>query len=93
VNTSELAAFVGIPVEKTTKTLLFQADDSLVAVCVRGEYDVSEAKLAALLGCSQLRLAPAVIVKEATGADVGYAGPLGLPAGIRILWIRQQPAG
>jgi prolyl-tRNA synthetase len=86
VNTSELAAFVGIPVEKTTKTLLFQADDSLVAACVRGEYDVSEAKLAALLGCSQLRLAPAAIVKEATGADVGYAGPLGLPAGIRILW-------
>ena len=86
VNTSELAAFVGIPVEKTTKTLLFQADESLVAVCVRGEYDVSEAKLAALLGCSQLRLAPSAIVKDVTGADVGYAGPLGLPAEIRILW-------
>jgi prolyl-tRNA synthetase len=86
VNTSELAAFVGIPVEKTTKTLLFQADDSLVAVCVRGEYDVSEDKLAALLGCSQLRLAPAAVVKDVTGADVGYAGPLGLPGGIKILW-------
>ena len=86
VNTSELAAFVGIPVEKTTKTLLFQADDSLVAVCVRGEYDVSEAKLAALLGCSQLRLAPAAVVKDVTGADVGYAGPLGLPGEIKILW-------
>jgi len=86
VNTAELAAFVGIPVEKTTKTLLFQADESLIAVCVRGEYDVSEAKLAAILGCSQLRLAPAAVVKEATGANVGYAGPLGLPTGIRILW-------
>jgi prolyl-tRNA synthetase len=86
VGTAELAAFVGIPVEKTTKTLLFQADDALVAVCVRGTYDVSEVKLASLLGCRQLKLAPAGAVRDLTGADVGYAGPLGLPREVGVLW-------
>jgi len=86
VATAELAAFVGIPIEKTTKTLLFQADDQVVAVCVRGEYDVSETKLAELLGCAQLKLAPAQVVKELTGADVGYAGPIGLPEEVETIW-------
>jgi prolyl-tRNA synthetase len=86
IGTAELAAFVGIPVQKTTKALLFQADDSVVAVCVRGEYDVSETKLAALLGCSTLKLAPAGVVKELTGAEVGYAGPIGLPEEVRTVW-------
>jgi prolyl-tRNA synthetase len=86
VGTRELAAFVGIPVQKTTKALLFQADDGIVAVCVRGEYDVSETKLAALLGCSILKLAPAGVVKDLTGAEVGYAGPVGLPEAVRTVW-------
>jgi prolyl-tRNA synthetase len=86
VGTAELAAFVGIPVEKTTKALLFQADDALVAVCVRGEYDISETKLADLLGCSTLKLAPADVIKDLTGAEVGYAGPVGLPEAVRTIW-------
>lgn len=86
VDTARLASFVGIPWEKTTKTLLFEADDQAVAVCVRGDCEVSSAKLAALLGCGRLRLAPADRVRELTGADVGYAGPVGLPPEVTILW-------
>jgi prolyl-tRNA synthetase len=86
IGTAELAAFVGIPVQKTTKALLFQADEGVVGVCVRGEYAISETKLAALLGCSTLKLAPAGVVKELTGAEVGYAGPIGLPEAVRTVW-------
>lgn len=88
VDTARLASFVGIPWEKTTKTLLFEADDRAVAVCVRGDCEVSSAKLAELLGCERLRLAPPDTVRELTGADVGYAGPVGLPQGVAILWDR-----
>lgn len=86
VDTARLAAFVGIPWEKTTKTLLFEADDRVVAVCVRGDCEVSSAKLAEVLGCGRLRLAPPDTVRELTGADVGYAGPVGLPQEVTVLW-------
>lgn len=88
VSTRELAAYAGIPVEKTTKTLLFEADGRLVAVYIRGDYDISEAKLEGWLGCSRLQLASAEQVREITGADVGYAGPVGLPEGVEVLWDR-----
>jgi prolyl-tRNA synthetase len=86
VGTAELAAFVGIPVEKTTKALLFQSDNAVVEVCVRGEYDVSEAKLAEILGCTQLKLAPPAVIRDLTGAEVGYAGPIGLPGTVKLVW-------
>ena len=35
IGVEALAKFLNIPVEKTTKTLLYQADDRVVAVCVR----------------------------------------------------------
>lgn len=86
IGVQALAKFLGIPVQQTTKTLLYQADDRVVAVCVRGEYSVSEVKLANLLGCMNLGLASAATVKKVTGAEVGYAGPVGLPQEVEIIW-------
>jgi prolyl-tRNA synthetase len=45
---------------------------------VRGEHEVSELKLRALLGVEWLTLADADTVERLTGAAVGFAGPLGL---------------
>lgn len=86
IGVEALATFLNIPVAKTTKTLLYQADDRVVAVCVRGEYSVSEVKLANYLGCLNLGLASAATVKRVTGADVGYAGPVGLPESVQVVW-------
>src|SRR6266849_956377 len=80
-----LAKFLNIPVWKTTKTLIYEADDKVVAVAVRGDCDVNEIKLANFIGCKRLRLASAETIKELTGAEVGYAGPIGLPASVRII--------
>jgi len=44
---------------KTTKTLVFEADDKTVAVMVRGDCDVNELKVANFLGCKSLKLATA----------------------------------
>lgn len=86
IGVEALAQYLHITVEKTTKTLLYQADDRVVAVCVRGEYSVSEVKLANHLGCLNLGLASAETVKRITGADVGYAGPVGLPDSVEVIW-------
>ena len=85
IGVEPLAKFLKIPVWKTTKTLIYEADDKVVAVAVRGECDVNEIMVTNFLGCKRLRLASAATIKELTGADVGYAGPLGLPASVRVI--------
>ena len=79
IGVEPLAEFLDIPVWKTTKTLLFQADDKVVAVMVRGDCDVNEIKVKNFLKCNELTLASPEVIKELTGAEVGYAGPVGLP--------------
>ncbi len=85
VGVGPLAEFLGIPVGQTTKTLLFQADGQVVAVMVRGDCDVNEAKLRRRLGCRELALAAPAVIREVTGAEVGYAGGVGLPASVRVV--------
>jgi prolyl-tRNA synthetase len=85
IGVEALAKFLKIPVWKTTKTLLYQADDKVVAVVVRGDCEVNEMKVANFLGCKTLRLATAETIKGLTGAEVGYAGPIGLPSSVRVI--------
>ncbi len=81
-----VAEFLGVPAAKVVKTLLYDSDQGLVAVLVRGDREVNEAKLASHLGAAYLELANEDRVSEATGAPVGFAGPVGLAGrGIRIL--------
>ncbi|MCP5516141.1 MAG: proline--tRNA ligase [Verrucomicrobiales bacterium] len=85
IGVERLAKFLQIPVWKTTKTLIYEADEQTVAVMVRGDCDVNEIKVANFLGCRALKLASAERIKGLTGAEVGYAGPIGLPAGVRVM--------
>jgi prolyl-tRNA synthetase len=51
---------------------------SFFAVCIRGDLDVNEAKLSALLKASEVELASDDDVVRITNAPVGFAGPAGL---------------
>ncbi len=87
IGVDELAKFLNIEVERTTKTLLFEIDGGkVIAAAVRGGYDVNEEKLKEVVGCKSMALASAKKVKEVTGAEVGYAGPVGLPKKIEVYW-------
>lgn len=86
VGVASLAKFLKIPVTQTTKTLIYQADDKVVAACIRGDYEINETKLAQYLNTHHLALASKDLVKEMTGAEVGYAGPLDLPEEVEIVW-------
>jgi prolyl-tRNA synthetase len=70
---------------KTTKTLLFQVDDKVAAVMVRGDCGVNEFKVKDFLKCNDLTLASPEVIKALTGAEVGYAGPIGLPPEVIVL--------
>ncbi|MDA1209278.1 MAG: proline--tRNA ligase [bacterium] len=87
IGVEELAAFLKVDKQSTTKTLLYESDDGrFFAATVRGGYDVNEEKLCAVAGCDSIKLASVAKVKEVTGADVGYAGPIGLPKDVVVYW-------
>ena len=68
------------------KTLIFIADENPVAALVRGDSEVNEIKLRHLIGAREFRQAEAVEVREATGAPVGFAGPIGLKLPLYADW-------
>jgi prolyl-tRNA synthetase len=77
---AEVVAFFGGSGGATSfvKTLVYVSDDNrpLLAL-VRGDRAVDERKLAALAGVERVRLAADAVVREVTGAEVGFAGPQG----------------
>lgn len=60
------------------KTMLFMADEKPVAALVTGDSEVNEVKLRKLLGAAKLRQATSPEIQQATGAPVGFAGPMGM---------------
>ena len=60
------------------KTLIYIADDSPVAVLIRGDHQANETKIKNALGAKMLELASEKKVKELTGGDIGFSGPVGL---------------
>ena len=56
----------------------------VIAVAVRGIYDINEEKLIKVCGAKSVELADEATVKKVTGAKVGYAGLLNLPKSVKI---------
>lgn len=78
----ELCAFFKTGAERFIKTLIYtwkeQDENRFAAVCIRGDLDVNEIKLANHLGVTEAVLAEDSDVKKITGAPTGFAGPVGL---------------
>ncbi|GAC1351229.1 MAG: proline--tRNA ligase [Polyangiales bacterium] len=74
----DVAGFLKTDVTTFLKSLLYVTPDSTVVMaCVRGDHEVNEAKLARVLGVPEVHLATEAVIEKATGAKVGYAGPVG----------------
>jgi len=80
----EVSTFLGLPRERFIKTLLYAtAGGEAVAILVRGDHEASATKVQAALGGEPVALADEQAVERATGAPVGFAGPVGVK--IRML--------
>ena len=78
----EVTAFLSIDPSRLVKTLIFKKDEGIIAVLVRGDHDLNEAKLKNLLKAGKVELAEPSQVEEVTGAPMGFAGPSGLKVSI-----------
>lgn len=74
----EVVSFLNKPAEKFVKTLIYNVDGKPVALMVRGDRDVNETKLRKLFDANEVELADAEMVMQATGAEIGFAGPVGI---------------
>ncbi|MEK6753197.1 MAG: YbaK/EbsC family protein [Chloroflexota bacterium] len=84
-NTIEsLANFLGVPKEKTAKALMYTrvADGQFIFIVVRGDMQLSEAKLRNIVG--EIKLADAESIHRA-GAEAGFASPIGLTNALIVL--------
>ena len=94
---ADLCAFLGIEPERTLKAVFYTVDaaqggEDTVLVMLRGDLEVSEAKLARVLDAQALRPATEEEIRERTGAEPGYASPIGLevrgtnsPEGVQVI--------
>ncbi|MEJ9220163.1 proline--tRNA ligase [Paenibacillus glucanolyticus] len=74
----ELTDFLQVGPEQLIKTLIYQVDGQLYAVLIRGDREANETKVKSYLKAELAELASAEEVVQATGAPVGFAGPVGL---------------
>ncbi len=74
----QITAFLGVPPERLVKTLIYKADGRVVAALVRGDRDLSEDKLKAVLGADELVMGDPETIERVSGAPVGFAGPVGI---------------
>lgn len=83
----EVSTFLGEAPERFVKTLVYVTDTgAVVAALVRGDHELSEAKLKNALGCQWVALADEETVLKATGAPTGFAGPIGIKALVFSDW-------
>lgn len=74
----DLVTNMGIPEQDQIKTLMYSADEEIIAVVLRGDRDLNEIKLKNFLGAKQLFMADEASVRERCGAGFGSLGPVGL---------------
>lgn len=75
----EVVSFFGgeTNAEHTLKSLLYVAGEEVCLAVVRGDHEVNELRLARHLGVEQVVLASDAAVREATGTEIGFVGPVG----------------
>ena len=82
-----LVEFFDLTGDKFVKTLIYKTEDEIIAAIVPGNRELNEIKLANYLKIPdhELELADSDTIKKVTGADIGFAGPMGFKGKVRVL--------
>ena len=74
----EVCEFLKVEEATSAKLLVYLADGKPVAALLRGDHELNEAKLRRVIGASTVVPADAATVEKATGAPLGFLGPIGI---------------
>lgn len=78
-----VAAFLGLPADRTVKTLAYTTEKGLVIALVRGDHEVNEIKVQNSVGCIALEMADESSI-AAAGTSPGFMGPIGIKNAIVV---------
>ncbi|GMA69234.1 proline--tRNA ligase [Leuconostoc litchii] len=81
----DVAVFLDKPRNQLVKTIMFLADEELVAVITTGDFEINEVKVQNYLHVDSLVMADEDAVRKVVGAGFGSLGPVGLPENIKLL--------
>lgn len=82
-----LVEFFEADKSKFGKAIVYKAGETPVVAIIPGDRELNETKLINYLGTQEheLELADEELIKEISGANKGYTGPIGLKEGTRLL--------
>jgi len=88
----DVAALLGIPLQRTLKSVALMTGDSLLAseqdfvlVLVRGDHEINDIKLAKVPGLAGHRFASEAEIAEYLGGTPGFLGPVSPARAIRVI--------
>ncbi len=80
-----VAELLGLPLERTVKTVALMSEHGFTLALVRGDHAVNEIKLAKLPGLADYRLANEDEIAEYLGAQPGFLGPVGTRKPLHVI--------
>jgi prolyl-tRNA synthetase len=74
----DVCQFLGVDEATSAKLLVYLADGKPVAALLRGDHELNEAKLRRVIGATAIVAADAATIEKATGAPMGFLGPVAI---------------
>jgi prolyl-tRNA synthetase len=74
----DVCQFLGVEEPTSAKLLVYLADGKPAAALLRGDHELNEAKFRRAVGAASVVPADPPTIEKATGAPMGYLGPVGI---------------
>ncbi len=81
----EVAALLGLPLGRTVKCIMLNAQGRVWMLLLRGDHSLNEVKVGKVPGLQGFRWASEAEILAATGCPPGYLGPVGIPSDMPLL--------
>ncbi|WP_141455606.1 proline--tRNA ligase [Pseudoxanthomonas sp. z9] len=88
----DVAALMGIALQRTVKSVALMTEGGFVLALVRGDHAVNEIKLAKVAGMTGYRLASEAEILDHLGSEPGFLGPINPRQAIRVIADRDVAA-
>ncbi|MBD8635940.1 proline--tRNA ligase [Stenotrophomonas sp. CFBP 13725] len=81
----DVAALLGLPLQRTVKSVALMTAEGFVLALVRGDHEVNEIKLSKVAGLADQRFASEAEIADYLGSIPGFLGPVAPSKGIRVI--------